>query len=224
MNNKHKINSGALIKVYIFITVISIMLGNIKIARARTSAAGAHAAVYYKAQSAATRISNSMVGKWGSAKWENKAKKWQEQGQPTNRRTKQRKQQQGGGEKPATKPGKWQGRANKNSTEKGDIYWQPTLHMWSKCTQLEKQLGKLHTIGSDLWYKNPPAIKWKNLQGLIVGLNMRGWGDQNKRAMLWNMLARTHTMIAVLTDHRQHTNTQRKQMEEEITRGWTGQG
>ena len=96
--------------------------------------------------------------------------------------------------------------------------------MWSKCKQLEEQLGKLHTIGSDLWYKNPPAIKWKNLQGLIVGLNMRGWGDQNKRAMLWNMLARTHTMIAVLTDHRQHTNAQRKQMEEEIARGWTGQG
>ena len=31
-------------------------------------------------------------------------------------------------------------------------------------------------------------------------------------------------MIAVLTDHRQHTNAQRKRMEEEITRGWTGQG
>jgi hypothetical protein len=68
---------------------------------------------------------------------------------------------------------------------------------------MEKQLGKLHTIRSNLWYKNPPAIKGKNLQGLIVGLNMRGWGDQIKRAMLWNMWARTHTIIAVLTDHRQ---------------------
>ena len=71
---KYKITSNTPVKVYIFVTVISIMLGNIQIIRARTSAAGAHAAVYYKAQSAATRISNSLVGKWGSAKWENKAK------------------------------------------------------------------------------------------------------------------------------------------------------
>ena len=135
-----------------------------------------------------------------------------------------REQNQGGGDTPTSKPGKWQGKARKNSTEKGDIYWQPTLHMWNKCQQLEKQLGQLHTIGSDLWYENPPAIEWKNLQRLIVGLNMRGWGDRTTREMLWNTLTRTRTMIAVLIDHRQHTNTQRKQMEEEITRGWTGQG
>ena len=63
-------------KVCIFVTVMSIMLGNKQIIRARTSAARAHAAEYYKAQSVAARISNSLVGKWGSAKWENKAKKW----------------------------------------------------------------------------------------------------------------------------------------------------
>ena len=87
--------------MYIFVTVISIMLGNIQIIRARTSAAGAQAAVYYKAQSAATRISNSLVGKWGSAKWGNKAKKWQEQGQTAAKRTQQQKRKQhqwGGGE------------------------------------------------------------------------------------------------------------------------------
>ena len=104
-----------LVKVYIFVTVISIMVGNIQIIRARTSATGAHAAVYYKAQSAATRISNSLVGKWGSAKWENKAKKCQEQGQTTTKGTQQKKrnQHQGGGENPTTKPGKWQGKAQK---------------------------------------------------------------------------------------------------------------
>ena len=49
------------------------MLGSIKIVRARTSAARARAAVCYKAQSAVTRINNTLVGTWGSAKWENKA-------------------------------------------------------------------------------------------------------------------------------------------------------
>ena len=100
--HKYKITGNTLVKVYIFVTVISIMLDNIQITRARTSAAGAHAAVYYKAQSAVTRISNSLVGKWGSAKWENKAKngKSNDRQPPRKRSNRSVSSTKGGGREP----------------------------------------------------------------------------------------------------------------------------
>ena len=76
MNNKHKINSSTLIKVHIFITVISIMLDNIKIVRARTSAAGGRTRQYtikrkVRQQESATAWSASGAQQNGKTKQKN---------------------------------------------------------------------------------------------------------------------------------------------------------
>ena len=120
--------------------------------------------------------------------------------------------------------GRRRGKKNKSSTERGDEHWQSTLDLWGRDNKTAKDLAEVNVVGTDLWYRQPPTVDWLNLQGLVVSLNMRGWGNEEGREGVWSAMARTKTMIAILVDHRQHTNRQRRRMETEIAEGWVGSG
>ena len=81
--------------------------------------------------------------------------------------------------------------------------------MWGRDNKTAKDLAEVNVVGTDLWYRQPPTVDWLNLQGLVVSLNMRGWGNEEGREGVWSAMARTKTMIAILVDHRQHTPTDR---------------
>jgi hypothetical protein len=83
------------------------------------------------------------------------------------------------------------GKKNPSSTERGGEHWKDTMDLWEGSKPIAEALGKLNVVGNDLWYKTPPPLQWTNLQGLVVSLNMRGWGNEEGRELIWSTLART---------------------------------
>ncbi|HIB78244.1 MAG TPA: endonuclease/exonuclease/phosphatase family protein, partial [Flavobacteriales bacterium] len=125
------------------------------------------------------------------------------------------------GEGPA-KENNSRGKANRTSKDRGDQHFNNTLKMWkTQHTDDMEDIGKLNTIGHDIWYSSPPKLQWNNLQGNICALNMRGRGEMLDRQNLWSAMAKSHTMIIILSDHR-CTEPQLKNFQTEIEDGWIG--
>jgi len=55
----------------------------------------------------------------------------------------------------------------------------------------------------------------------MMSINMQGWGEPHQRSLVWQMLARTKTMAAVIVDHRQYNQNN---VEMEMVDRWTGVG
>ena len=188
-----------------------------------------------------------VMGSWGAPQWERKQKRWcnvgatetagtgggkkaplpeeHSQNKAQNAETASSHEQQA--DKRQTTPPPQEARRGKksaSSVERGDARWQNNMALWGNDEITTSTLAEINVVGSDLWYKQPPEVTWEKLQGLVVSLNMRGWGTEDSREVIWSTLARTKTMIAVLVDHRQHTNRQRRRMETEIAAGWVGIG
>ena len=203
------------------------------------------------AKTSGQRIINKLhkwvTGSWGAPQWELKQKRWCNVGaaetagagggketpslEKTNQNKAHNETTKGGYEKQREDkhhnlplPEARRGEKSASSVERGDARWQSNLVLWGNEEHTTRTLAEINVIGSDLWYKQPPEVTWEKLQGLVVSLNMRGWGTEDSREIIWNTLARTKTMIAVLVDHRQHTHRQRRRMETEIATGWVGIG
>jgi hypothetical protein len=61
------------------------------------------------------------------------------------------------------------------------------------------------------------------MRGLLASLNIRGWGITEERELVWNRLAATRVLIAVITDHHRNISTQLGVMKK-VTMGWIGIG
>jgi len=124
------------------------------------------------------------------------------------------------GRKLATKTYK-RGKKGENSNIKGDKWFVDLKDRWAACAMVDPDWGKSKTKGHDLWYENPPTIDWNKLQGTVMGLNMQGWGEELDRSLLWGMLSRTKTMVAVISDHRL-TRPNMNKIDIEMASHWAG--
>jgi len=111
------------------------------------------------------------------------------------------------------------GRQQQPSTVRGDEFFKPLLGRWAKIRQTAHLA--MQTTGHDLWYEKPPDVNWHDLTGNLMCINMQGWGKQTERSSLWQLFARSKTMIVALIDHRQRNE---KNVEFELTDQWTGVG
>ena len=91
---------------------------------------------------------------------------------------------------------------------------------WREKGKIQKELGKLNTIGHDIWYTKPKNISYNKLKGKLTSLNMAGWGEMIDRIGMWKKLAYNKTMIMVLIDHK-IMEKGRVNMENEIELEWT---
>ena len=67
------------------------------------------------------------------------------------------------GEGPETdKP---RGRKQEKSTIKGDEKYKTALLQWREKARIRKEIGKLNTVGHDIWYTAPENISYNNLKG-----------------------------------------------------------
>ena len=124
------------------------------------------------------------------------------------------------GEKERKRENGRRGKQNKNKQEKGNREFAPLLTRWAG-SMFDDEWESTYTQGHDLWHKPVAEIEWENIEGAIMSLNMGGWGEELERKTLWNMLARTKTMVAIIIDHRQ---TKTEGIEYEMRTQWTGAG
>ena len=110
------------------------------------------------------------------------------------------------------------------STARGDEKYKASLTQWAEPTMIH-QLGEIAVSGHDLWYQQQEPLTWENLQGTVMALNMDGWGDieDTNRINLFNQMAKSHTLIAILVDHRK-MRSQQETIQNEMEAHWTGRG
>ena len=104
------------------------------------------------------------------------------------------------GEGPAQTNGRM-GKKNEPSKDRGDKKWQSCIDHWKEESKsIDKIMSDIHTIGDDLWYNTQQPVTWDKMIGTAASLNMAGWGAQEDRDPLWEMLKNSRTLIIALID------------------------
>ena len=123
------------------------------------------------------------------------------------------------GEGPAQTNGRM-GKKNAPSKDRGDKKWQSCIDHWKEESKpTDKIMSDIHTIGDDLWYNTQQPVTWDKMIGTVASLNMAGWGAQEDRDPLWEMLKNSRTLIIALIDTK-ITDTGITNLETELRERW----